>query len=422
MEEQQQVPEGADPKGLTKKMSSRSERRWAVTGCVGCMGFMVLAVLFTILGVKAAQSPDAVWGQLRTYMDFEGEPDGFAPLYVVPFFDSRQVVFYRESDTTLVFVQEYSGRERDRFDEALDVEFVAAQDSAEDASAGTLTLQDREVDYVRFTYPGDFLATASTDEGFRTWLLEKLGMQRHEISDIVDSTKPSATLRLRFSTAADVGGTILMVSSTGTEQLDEAALEELFAPFDLWAHVGSTPVLVPDAVWAKFGSYLAFEDTPEDFGTLFVLPTEDLYQTAVYRESDNTILFAQQYGPGGPGDALDVRAAAEQFQSVQEGELQLQGSEVKFLRYLDNGISKVPAPPDVQLHGMLLVSAIVEANMPAAVIRLQIPNHDSDTGTILTVRAPSALPMDQAALESLLQPFDLWAQPGQKPSPAAADL
>ncbi|MDG1499483.1 MAG: hypothetical protein P8N31_02525 [Planctomycetota bacterium] len=239
------VPEGADPAGLTVKLTPRGERRWAVVGCVGCTGFLVLGLLLTILGIKAAQAPEAVWSQLHAYMDFEGQPEGFEPLFVVPFFDSRQIVFYRDVDKALVFVQEFSGRERETFDEALDPVFVESIDGYDEVTSGTLLLQGREVDFVRYTDRGTFENPSAPGDGAREWLLSALGMQQHNIADIMDSDQPAVVVRIRFSGDADQGGTMLMVRTQGTTPMDEPALEDLFQDFDLWAHVGSAPVFIP---------------------------------------------------------------------------------------------------------------------------------------------------------------------------------
>ena len=244
-EETPTKPEGADPAGLTEKLTPRGERRWAVVGCVGCTGFLVFGLLLTILGIKSAQVPEAVWSQLHAYMEFEGEPEGFAPLFVVPFFDSRQIVFYRESDKALVFVQEFSGRERETFDESLDAEFIDAIDGYDQVTSGTLTLQEREVDFVRYTDRGTFENPSAPGDGVRDWLLDTLGMEQHDISGVMDSGQPAAVVRIRFSGDADQGGTMLMVRTQGTAPMDVPALEDLFQPFDLWAHVGSAPVFVP---------------------------------------------------------------------------------------------------------------------------------------------------------------------------------
>jgi hypothetical protein len=241
----QQIPPGADPAGLTKKLTPTGERRWAVVGCLGCSGFLVLGLLLTVLGIKSAQTPEAVWSQLHAYMEFEGDPEGFEPLFVVPFFDSRQIVFYRVSDNALVFIQEYSGRERESFDEALDLEFVASLEGYTGVSEGTLMLQEREVDFVRFTDSGTFRNASAAGDGVRDWLLNALGMEQHKIAEIVDSDQPAAVIRIRFSGEADAGGTILVVRSHDAKPMNQASLEALFQPFDLWAHVGSAPVFVP---------------------------------------------------------------------------------------------------------------------------------------------------------------------------------
>ena len=402
---------GADPAGLTQKLTPKGERRWALTGCIGCTGFLVLGILMTILGVRSAQTPAAVWSQLRTYMAFEGAPENFEPLFVVPFFDSRQIVFTRKSDSALVFVQEYSGRERETFEEALDAGFVAELDGFLQVKSDTLSLQGREVDALRYIDQGTFQNASSSADGFRDWLLSAMGMEQNAIADIVDIEQPASVIRIRFSGAADRGGTILMVRSVGTAPMDEAALEDLFAPFDLWAHVGSVPVLFPDAVWAKTRVHLSFKEQPKGFGTLFVLPLEDSELAAIYRESDSAILFAHAFLESSPLQSfLDRNAAAarEDFSDVTSGSMALQGRDVRYLSYVDQGSAKEYSSEEQGLRHMLRVSAITDPEMPIGVTRIQLTGDASSGGTVLVVRSPNATPMDEGALEALLQPFDLW--------------
>ena len=136
-------------------LSQESQKRWAIGGCVGCLGFLILAVGLSILSVKRALAPGNVWGQLSAYMGVEPEapPEGYRALFVLPFFDQRQIAFYRESDNAQVLLQEYSGRVREDFDLAFDVEHLEALDGVGLVEAGTLTLQGREVDVVRFVAP-----------------------------------------------------------------------------------------------------------------------------------------------------------------------------------------------------------------------------------------------------------------------------
>jgi hypothetical protein len=112
-------------------------------------------------------------------------------------------------------------------------------------TSGTLMLQDREVDFVRYTDRGTFENPSAPGDGAREWLLGALGMEQHNIADIMDSDQSAAVVRIRFSGEADQGGTMLMVRTLGTKPMDEPALEDLFQDFDLWARVGSAPVFVP---------------------------------------------------------------------------------------------------------------------------------------------------------------------------------
>jgi hypothetical protein len=227
---------------MVAKLTPRGERRWAVAGCFGCLGFALLTVLLTVLGVKTAQAPEAVWSQLHAYMEFEGEPAGYVPIFVLPFFDSRQIAFFRESDRTQILLQEYSGRERERFDEALDPEIVSAVEGLYDVSVETMNLQGRDVDCLRYSGLETDLNEGGAADSFRDWLLSSLGLSPAGVTDV---QMPAAVIRIRFSSEADSGGTILMVRSPDLVPMDRDALEELFAPFDLWAHVGSAPVFVP---------------------------------------------------------------------------------------------------------------------------------------------------------------------------------
>jgi hypothetical protein len=419
MSEQAQ-PAGADPAGLTEKLTPKGERRWAVTGCLGCSGFLVLGLLLTVLGVKSAQSPEAVWSQLQTYMSFEGEPEGYEPLFVVPFFDSRQIVFMRTSDSALVFVQEFSGRERETFEDAFDPEFLAGLEGYLQVTSEVLSLQGRQVEAVRYIDQGTFTNASSTADGFRDWLLSAIGMERNAIADITDVGRPAAVVRIRFSGAADAGGTILMVRSLGESPLDVQGLEELFSPFDLWAHVDSVPVLLPEAVWSRLQKHVAFAEQPKGYGTLFVLPFEGGFQTGIYRESDGVTLFLKEFTERGtPFEALDTEELASHSDDsgLTSGTMTLQGQEVSFVRYLDSGTAKSYSSEDLELRDLLRVSAITDPKMPATVTRILLRDHDGAAGTALIVRNSSSneqagVLMDEAALEILFQPFDLWQSQG----------
>ena len=228
-------------------LSRASQKRWAVGGCVGCLGFVVLAASLSLLSVKNALAPANVWGQLSAYvgLDPEAPPEGYRPLFVLPFFDQRQIAFYRASDETQVLVQEYSGRVREDFDLAFDVEHLAGLPGIGQAAADTLTLQGREVEAVRFLGAEELEPEAVNEGGLRGWIVDTFDLRP---DDLPVFRRDTPVVRIRFSGAGDAGGTTLNVRSATARPLTEADLEELLAPFDLWRHVDSAPQFVdPDA-------------------------------------------------------------------------------------------------------------------------------------------------------------------------------
>jgi hypothetical protein len=144
---------------------------------------------------------------------------------------------------------------------------------------------------------------------------------------------------------------------------------------------------------------------------LFVLPLEDSELAAIYRESDSAILFAHAFLESSPLQSfLDRNAAAarEDFSDVTSGSMALQGRDVRYLSYVDQGSAKEYSSEEQGLRHMLRVSAITDPEMPIGVTRIQLTGDASSGGTVLVVRSPNATPMDEGALEALLQPFDLW--------------
>jgi len=228
-------------------LSQESQKRWAIGGCVGCLGFLILAVGLSILSVKRALAPGNVWGQLSAYMGVEPEapPEGYRALFVLPFFDQRQIAFYRESDNAQVLLQEYSGRVREDFDLAFDVEHLEALDGVGLVEAGTLTLQGREVDVVRFVGAEVLEPEPRREGGLRGWVVETFDLRPE---DMPEFRRDTPVVRIRFSGSGDAGGTTLNLRAPTGEPFTEADLEELLAPFDLWTKVGSAPVFVdPEA-------------------------------------------------------------------------------------------------------------------------------------------------------------------------------
>nr|MBC8451366.1 hypothetical protein [Planctomycetota bacterium] len=130
-------------------LSKASQKRWALGGCLGCSGFALLAFVLALVGVKRSLQPENVWAQLSAYVDFEAPPEGFQALFVVPFFDQRQIAFYRVADKTEVILEEYSSRMREDFDEAFSVAKLI-EGGARSVKTGTLRLQGRDVEYVTF--------------------------------------------------------------------------------------------------------------------------------------------------------------------------------------------------------------------------------------------------------------------------------
>ena len=233
--------------GDAPTLSGKSQRRWAIGGCFGCLGFAVLTAGLSLLGVKNALAPENVWGQLSAYMGFDLEqpPAGYVPLFVLPFFDQRQIAFYRESDQTQVLLQEYSGRTREDFDLAFDVEALEAMEGIGEVEAVLLTLQGREVEAVRFVGAENLEPEATREGGVRGWIVETFDLAPE---DLPVFRRDTPVVRIRFSGGADFGGTTLNVRAPSATPLDEAALEDFFEPFDLWSRVDSAPAFVdPEA-------------------------------------------------------------------------------------------------------------------------------------------------------------------------------
>lgn len=229
--------QGAEPLVLSRE----SQKRWAIGGCLGCFGFLVLAAVLALVGFKRSLDPDNIWSQLSAYMDFEVPPEGFEPLFVVSFFDQRQVAFYRPSDMTEVILMEFTGRVREGFEEAFDPEKLK-QGGSVDIVPGTVELQGREVQMVTFR-GGAAAGSMAADQGeHKTGLqgrvLELFGLLPEDPPVFPDNTP---ILQLRFSGESDSGGTLLVVRSPTEVPLTGAELEELFAPFDLWSRVDSAP-------------------------------------------------------------------------------------------------------------------------------------------------------------------------------------
>lgn len=225
-----------------KALSKASQKRWALGGCLGCGGFMLLAVVMAVVGFKRSIEPANVWGQLSAYMSFEDPPEGFEPLFVVSFFDQRQVAFYRASDLTEVIVMEFTGRVREGFEDAFDVDKLAAEGASE-VTEGVLQLQGHEVPFVTFVggaaAGSGAAARVEQRDGLQGTLLEALGLLPDEPPVFPEGTP---IMHLRFSGAADSGGTLLIVRAPTLAVPTEAELEALFAPFDLWSRVGSAPL------------------------------------------------------------------------------------------------------------------------------------------------------------------------------------
>jgi len=222
-------------------LSKASQKRWAIGGCLGCSGFLVMAFVLALVGVKRSLQPDNVWAQLSAYLGFEAPPEGFEALFVVPFFDQRQIAFYRTSDNTEVILEEFSSRVREDFDDAFSVDELIAS-GARGVTAGAYELQGRQVEYVTFRGGAEAAlgATRSPEErgGIQAWILDTFGL-----APVDPPLFPLDTpiVRLRFSGASDSGGTVLMVRSPTSVALTQAELEALFAPFDLWSRVDSAP-------------------------------------------------------------------------------------------------------------------------------------------------------------------------------------
>ena len=178
-------------------------------------------------------------------VDPEAPPEGYRALFVLPFFDQRQIAFYRESDSAQVLLQEYSGRVREDFDLAFDVEHLEGLAGVGMVEAGTLTLQGREVEVVRFVGAEVLEPEATREGGLRGWIVDTFDLRP---ADLPDFRRDTPVVRIRFSGDADAGGTTLNLRAPTSEPFTEADLEELLAPFDLWTRVGSAPVFVdPDA-------------------------------------------------------------------------------------------------------------------------------------------------------------------------------
>lgn len=226
-------------------LSKASQKRWALGGCLGCSGFALLAFVLALVGVKRSLQPENVWAQLSAYVDFEAPPEGFQALFVVPFFDQRQIAFYRVADKTEVILEEYSSRMREDFDEAFSVAKLI-EGGARSVKTGTLRLQGRDVEYVTFL-GGETAAKGGTRApeergGLQGWILETFALAPED-PPVFPLDTP--ILRMRFSGASDSGGTVLMVRSPGAEPMTAAQLEDLFTPFDLWSRVDSTPAPPP---------------------------------------------------------------------------------------------------------------------------------------------------------------------------------
>lgn len=231
--------DGAKPQPLS--LSRKSQKRWAIGGCFGCFGFASLAFILAVLGVKTSLEPGRVWTELSAYMDFETPPKGFKSLFVVPFFDQRQIAFYREADKTHVMLQEYSGRVREDFDDAFDVEILKAGGATE-IESGSFKLQGREVAFVRFLGGAagnqEMPKAGEVRSGMQGMILDAFNMLPED-----PPTFPVGTplIRMRFSGVNDNGGTLIMVRAPTLAVMTVADLSDLFAPFDLWSQVDSAP-------------------------------------------------------------------------------------------------------------------------------------------------------------------------------------
>lgn len=226
----------------TNVLSRSAQKRWALFGCLGCGGFLALALVLSLLGMRNALQPDNVWSQLHAYLGFEDPPEGYAPLFEVAFFDQRQISFYREADHALVVVQEFTSRVREDFDDALDPEKLSADGLI--VEHATIELQGRAVELN--TVLGDTSTSAGDVERLHDSLpgrlLGKLGLVPDDLPTFPTDTPVH---QIRFSGANDGGGTLLVVRAPTSAPMTAQELEELFAPFDLWAFVDSAPAAPP---------------------------------------------------------------------------------------------------------------------------------------------------------------------------------
>jgi len=230
-----------DAKREPLMLSRKSQKRWAFGGCLGCGGFMALALVMALIGFKRSLDPQNIWAQLSAYMDFESPPEGFEPLFVMSFFDQRQIAFYRPEDMTEVILMEYTGRVREGFEDAFDVDNLKESGSLV-VEQGTMVLQGREVQTVSFS-GGAAAGAMPADAGERKTglqgkLLKTFGLLPE---DPPVFRKDTPILHLRFSGDSDSGGTLLVVRAPTEAPLTQADLEALFVPFDLWSQVDSAP-------------------------------------------------------------------------------------------------------------------------------------------------------------------------------------
>jgi hypothetical protein len=193
------------------------------------------------VGFKRSLDPANIWSQLSAYMDFEAPPEGFESLFVVSLFDQRQIAFYRKADKTEIILTEFTGRVREGFEDALDVDKLK-EGGASILASGPIELQGRMVDSITFI-GGVAAGTGQVAEdgapgGLQGKILETFGLMPEAPPHFPEGTP---ILHLRFSGDSDSGGTLLVVRAPTSELLDAAALEALFEPFDLWSRVDSAP-------------------------------------------------------------------------------------------------------------------------------------------------------------------------------------
>lgn len=232
MDEQQKQP---------LSLSRESQKRWALGGCLGCGGFLLLAFVLSLVGVKRSLDTGNVWSQLAAYMDFESPPAGFEALFVVSFFDQRQIAFYRVEDNTEVILMEYTGRVREGFEDAFDVDKLKEGGSLV-VSRDQIMLQGREVEAIRFSGGKAAGAGQAPDEessnSLQGRVLRLFGLMPENLPTFQLDTP---IIHLRFSGDSDSGGTLIIVRSPTDAPLSSEDLDQLFIPFDLWSQVDSAP-------------------------------------------------------------------------------------------------------------------------------------------------------------------------------------